>query len=178
MASINERTITFDEVRTRVNDLVSTGTITEVAAPLLNLCDVGCYSDFGLKSLGSFIRFPAPFVREIAESNDKLANRIIFDRLMNYFAADSAKPFFAREFFGKISGVVSNKYAYFDDNEVMDLLADTKLADFRFQYAHITPERLHLRAIDLDHPFKIPGDDSNMYMLYYIDNSMVGACAF
>lgn len=178
MANIKSKTIAFADVQQKVNDLIATENTYEVNAPLLTLCDTDRYSDFGLKSLGAAIRFPAPFVREVAETNPKLANRIVYDRLTNYFTNDDAKPFFAREFLGKVSGVVSNRYAYFDDNEVMDLLSSTQLAQFRVQFCHVSPERLHIRAIDLDNPFHVKGDKSNLYMMYYIDNSMVGACAF
>lgn len=172
------KTITFDEVVSRVTAITDTENTFKVEQPILNLCDADLYSQFGLKSFGKTVGFPADFIRTLGETGSKpLGNRVMFDRMSHYFSEGKA-PFFAREFNGKICGVVSDRYAYFDDNEVCDIIAGSSLKDYAFQYAHVEPERLHLRAIDKDNPFKVDGDDSNLYLLYFVDNSMVGQASF
>lgn len=161
MLSVNQKTIGFDEVQARVTAITDTENTFKVEQPLLNVCDMDNFSDFGLKSMGKMVGFPAEFVRTLAETGSKpLGNRILLDRTANYFTSGKA-PFYAREFCGKICGVVSNRYAYFDDNEVCDIIGGSPFADFGYQYAGISPERLHLRAIDKENPFKVDGDDSN-----------------
>lgn len=187
MASIKEKTISFADVQSRVQAIIDTENTYEVNSPTLEtlgrVADLDNYSEFGLKSLGKMVGFPADYLRSLAETGSKpLANRNIVDRVLNYFkpseTGERKRPFYAREFCDKICGVVSDKYAYFDDDEVMNIIGGSPLADFRFQYANTSPERLHLRAIDLDNPFKVKGDDSNLFMLYFVDNSMVGQASF
>lgn len=178
MLSVNQKTIGFDEVQARVTAITDTENTFKVEQPLLNVCDMDNFSDFGLKSMGKMVGFPAEFVRTLAETGSKpLGNRILLDRTANYFTSGKA-PFYAREFCGKICGVVSNRYAYFDDNEVCDIIGGSPLADFGYQYAGISPERLHLRAIDKENPFKVDGDDSNLFLMFFVDNSMVGQASF
>ena len=186
MASIKQKTVSFADVQARVQAIVDTENTYAVSSPTLEtlgrVADIDNYSDFGLKSLGKMVGFPADFLKSLAETGSKpLANRNIVDRVLNYFKTtnnEPRRPFYAREFNDKICGVVSDKYAYFDDDEVMDIIGGSPLADFQFQYAGVSPERLHLRAIDLDNPFKIEGDKSDLYMLYFVDNSMVGQASF
>lgn len=134
------------------------------------------YTDYGFKSMGKLIGFPAPFVKNVADSNPELAKKIVDDRIVHYFNTVD-KDFTVREFGGKIAGVVSNKYAYFDDDEVMEVIGNSCIKDLAFTNTTVTPERLHIRALDKD-SFHIVGDDSPMYFAYFIDNSMVGGSAF
>lgn len=169
----------FNDVSTRVKDLCASRKDVTVTIDQQNLMptDVGSYTDFGLRSFGNKVRFPAPFVQQVAETNPELAEEIITDRVHQYFQ-NSTNPFVARYFGGKVAGVVSDKYAYFDDDEVIDILADSPLSKLAYVHTSVQPERLHLRAIDADHPFKIEGDESNLYFTYFIDNSMVGGSSF
>lgn len=138
------------------------------------------YSDYGFKSLGTAIGFPAPFVKELNASEPRLARRVIMNRMDNHFLFNP-KPLTARSFTvndeEKIYGIVSDSYAYFDDDEVMNIIEDSPLASLAFKNVNISPERLHLRAVE-DTPFFLPGDSSPMYFSYFIDNSMVGASSF
>lgn len=176
--SVNTKTINFSEVQERVHAITDTENTFKVEQPIFNVCDMDNYSDFGLKSLGKMVGFPADFIRTLAETGSKpLGNRVILDRTTNYFKSGKA-PFYAREFGGKICGVVSDRYAYFDDNEVCDIIGGSPLANLGYQYAGISPERLHLRAIDKENPFKVEGDDSNLFLMFFVDNSMVGQASF
>lgn len=176
--SVNTKTINFSEVQERVHAITDTENTFKVEQPIFNVCDMDNYSDFGLKSLGKTVGFPADFIRTLAETGSKpLGNRVILDRTTNYFKSGKA-PFYAREFGGKICGVVSDRYAYFDDNEVCDIIGGSPLANLGYQYAGISPERLHLRAIDKENPFKVEGDDSNLFLMFFVDNSMVGQASF
>ena len=170
----------FDTVATKVKEITDTESTfliepgTDGYDKALELTN---YSDYGFKTLGMTIGFPAPFVQKVAETNPELAEKIISDRMDNYFLRDDRPSFYGREFLGKIQGCVSNKYAYFDDNEVLEVLDNSPIKNLQFQHTLITPERLHLRAIDKE-PFKIDGDDSNLFFIFFIDNSMVGQSSF
>lgn len=175
---------TFATIHNRINHIKSTertiavngdnyGT-KEIARVIGN---VDNYSDFGLCTLGRTVKFPSPFISELASTNPMLANTVVADRINNYFE-HGKEQFFAREFEGKICGVVSHKYTYFDDDQVADIIAESPLADKKYAHAMITPERLHLRAIDEDTPFRVNGDESDLFFAYFIDNSMVGQSSF
>lgn len=170
----------FSEVAEQVENITSTENtfIIEPSTDGYNKAiQLTNYSDFGLKTLGVTVGFPAPFIQKVAETNPELAEKIMVDRIDNYFLRDEKPAFYGREFLGKIQGVVSNKYAYFDDDEVIKVLGNSPIKDLQFQHTLITPERLHLRAIDKE-PFKIDGDDSNLFFVFFIDNSMVGQSSF
>lgn len=181
----------FDTIKSTVTELCETEKSYEVNQDNLSfskvsnelfskvrLLDCENYTDFGFKSMGRVANFPAPFVRELNASDSELAQQIVKNRLNHYFFSEQKKPFTIREFGGKIAGVVSDKYAYFDDNEVVDILENSPLSKMQFENVYITPERFHLRAIDRDNPFRIDGDDSNMFFTFFVDNSMVGASSF
>ena len=135
------------------------------------------FSPYGLKTLGVTVGFPAPFIQKLAETNPDLAETIMKDRMENYFFNNNYPAFYGREFLGKIAGCVSSKYAYFDDNEVIDILSESPLKNLTFRDTNITPERLHLRAIDND-SFHVEGDSSELFFMFFIDNSMVGQSSF
>lgn len=172
------KTIDFGEVYTRVNEIADTEK-TEVVTAISQkrVIRVEGFTEFGFNALGKIIGFPAPFVLEVAKTNKPLALDIVKDRVGNYFA-DRKKPFYTRDFLGKTAGVVSQRYAYFDDKQVVDILDGSPLASMPFQNAIITPERFHLRALDKDSLFKVNGDDSPLFFAYFIDNSMVGQSSF
>ncbi|MCM1178648.1 MAG: DUF945 domain-containing protein [Clostridium sp.] len=139
------------------------------------------YSDYGFSSLGNSVGFPAPFVKGINGTNAALAKNIVHDRINHYFKMHPDKPLTARKYTvdgkQKIYGVVSNTYSFFDDDEVMDIIGSSPLAGCRYKNVHVSPERLHLRAVESE-PFYLPEDTSPMYYAYFIDNSMVGAASF
>ncbi len=179
----------FETIKTNVTEMCKTENSYEVNKNNLDLSmtsvfsrrkllDCENYTDFGFKSMGRVVKFPAPFVRELNTSDSELSQDIVENRLKNYFASEQNKPFTVREFNNKVCGVVSDKYAYFDDNEVVDILENSPLSKMQFENVHISPERFHLRAIDKDNPFKLDGDNSNMFFTFFVDNSMVGASSF
>lgn len=177
----NTPTITFDEAYNRVMDITKTAKTELICADnQLTIPEIKHFSIYGLQAFGKTVGFPAPFVSKVAETNPDLANVIVRDRTRNFFGGDEPndRTFYTRTFKDKICGVVSNKYAYFDDNQVMEILEGSPLAEMNLQNAIITPERLHLRAIDVDNPFTIGNDGSELFFAYFIDNSMVGQSSF
>lgn len=179
MISIYTTPTPFEEIIERTENIRKTEITTAITeVNRRNICDASLYTDYGLGTLGKMVGFPAPFINKVYLSNPSLANDVIKDRVDNYFSLDSGKPFFTRSFEGKICGVVSNKYSYFDDYQVVDILSNSSLADMSFQDTIITPERFHTRIIDTENPFTIDNDNSPLYFAYFVDNSMVGQSSF
>lgn len=168
----------FDEIATSVRDVCATKE--DVTVNNDNISDMPThideFSEWGFRSFGQKVGFPAPFLTTLFNDNPELAENVVSDRLHNYFS--NTNTFVARKFNNKVCGIVSDKYAYFDDDEVMDILEDSPLKGLKFTNIITSPERLHLRAIDEAHPFKVGNDDSEMYLAYFIDNSMVGGSSF
>lgn len=176
--SIKHNTVDFAEVFGKVKAITDTEVSVRITADNQQMVHtIEQFSDYGLSTFGKTVGFPAPFIRTVYESNPILANAVVKDRVQQYFKAEKPE-FFTRSFGGKICGVVSHKYAYFDDNQVVDIIADSPIAKMGFQNAIITPERLHLRAIDTDNPFRVTEDGSDLFFAYFIDNSMVGQSSF
>lgn len=178
MMNVKHSTIDFNTVAERVTaitDTESTMLITKDNQSLVHTTEG--FSEHGFASFGKMVGFPAQFITQLGLSNPKLATDVVTDRVQRYFEL-KYPPFYTRSFCGEVSGVVSNKYAYFDDNQVIDILEGSPLAKMGFQNAIITPERLHLRAIDKENSFTIHGDDSELFFAYFIDNSMVGQSSF
>lgn len=167
----------FDNIANRIAEIAKTENTYTVADVSDLACDVSQYTDYGLFTLGKTVGFPSQFISELYNTNPELANDIILDRAGNYFSNNNA-DFIAREFLGKVSGVVSNQYNFFDDSKVAEIIGSSVLAKKPYAHALVTPERLHLRAIDEDAPFRIDGDDSDLFFCYFIDNSMVGLSSF
>lgn len=168
----------FDEIATSVRDVCATKE--DVTVNNDNISDMPThideFSEWGFRSFGQKVGFPAPFLTTLFNDNPELAENVVSDRLHNYFS--NTNTFVARKFNNRVCGIVSDKYAYFDDDEVMDILEGSPLKGLKFTNIITSPERLHLRAIDEAHPFKIGNDDSEMYLAYFIDNSMVGGSSF
>ena len=175
--NIKSTTVSFDTVSEKIHAITDTENSYLVCGCDDHIANYENYSEYGFATLGRTVGFPAPFMSNLYNDNPQLAAEVIRDRISNYFA-NERNPFYAREFGGKIRGIVSDRYAFFDDNEVCKIISKSPIADLQFQQSDISPERLHLRAIDLDNPFKVDGDESNLFMLYFIDNSMVGQSAF
>lgn len=175
---IKHETIDFEKVSARVRAITDTEKTTLITGE--NQSDVyhiDSFTEYGLSMLGKTVGFPSRFVMELAQSNKLLAEDVVRDRVSNYFRS-RRRPFYTRKFLGEVRGVVSDKYSYFDDNQVVDILEGSPLAEMGFQNAIITPERFHLRAIEADKPFSVTGDNSDLFFAYFIDNSMVGQSSF
>lgn len=174
---IQHFTTTFADIENRVNQICETENSYLVENPTEISTDVKRFSEYGLTALGRVVGFPHDFIRKVNQSNPALAQIIIGDRVKEYFL-NGGKSFYAREFLGQICGCVSNCYAYFDDYQVTSIIRNSPLANLEYAHAVVTPERLHLRAIDSSAPFKVAGDDSPLFFCYFIDNSMVGVASF
>lgn len=168
----------FDDIATDVRAVCSTKTDVTINNDTVHMMPthIDEFSEWGFRSFGQKVGFPAPFLTKLFEDNPMLAENVVSDRLHKYFS--NTNTFVAREFNNKVCGIVSDKYSYFDDDEVIDILENSPLKDLKFTNVITSPERLHLRAIDEAHPFKIGNDDSDMYLAYFIDNSMVGGSSF
>ena len=167
----------FAKISETINDIAKTENTYKIETPSDIPLDVNRYSEYGFSCLGRKIGFPADFVGTMFISNPALAREIIADRAAMHFKQKNPS-FTVREFGGKICGCVSNDYNYFDDKQIADIIGNSSISDMPFKFTYITPERLHLRAIDKDNPFKVDGDDSELYFCYFIDNSMVGLSSF
>lgn len=180
MTFLQQFSTDFNSIATKVKEITDSENtfLIEPGSPdYEKALDIKNYSSYGLKSLGSYIGFPAQFVANLADSDTELAQNIIKNRMENYFFTNKFPAFYGREFINTIQGVVSKNYAYFDDDEVIDILSESPIKDLPFEKTIITPERLHLRAIDND-SFRIEDDDSNLFFVFFIDNSMVGQSSF
>lgn len=176
MTNLNAFKVDFDSIQKEIDMIADTEKSYLVTAHDSHLCVPERYSEYGLCTLGQLIGFPTKFIEKINETNKDLAQEIINDRMKLYFKSD--RNFVVREFNEKISGVVSKNYAFFDDKQVAEIIKASPLAEKPFAYSCVTPERLHLRAIDSDNPFTIGTDTSPLFFCYFIDNSMVGQSAF
>lgn len=168
---------TFGDIMQEVDAIQKTENSYMVQSASEISTDVEHYSEFGLKSLGKIIGFPYDFVRDLNITNPQLAGEVIDDRVRHYFTLKKPE-FFVREFLGQVHGCVSNKYAVFDDHQALEIVEQSPLVNKSFMAAYISPERLHIRAIDDTHPFRIEGDNSDLFFCYFIDNSMVGLSCF
>lgn len=170
---LKAKTMSYGEVTERVKAITDTKKTFKVERFDEKLSDIDYFTHYGLQTMGKTVGFPAQFIEKLNETNAPLAKEVIEDRIRNYFANGSV-PFYAREFLGQICGVVSRKYAYFDDDEVMDIISDSPLTKMAYLNNIITPERFHTRVMDLNDSFRIAGDDSDLFFCFFIDNSMVG----
>jgi hypothetical protein len=168
---------TFSDIENRVNEISATENSYIVSSPSEITTQVERYSEYGLAALGKTVGFPHEFIRTLNVSEPELASSVIEARTRNYFENGGAQ-FCAREFLGMVCGCVSNRYAYFDDHQVTEIIGKSPLANLEYAHALVSPERLHLRAIDADNMFKIEGDDSPLFFCYFVDNSMVGVASF
>lgn len=177
MPMLQSFTQDFNDIYNKVNSIAATENSYDIHrnSDISRLLDINNYSDHGLTGLGRIANFPAKFLRDISISNENLARDILQDRISNCLRDDDIH-FTVREYEDKIRGVVSNKYSFFDDKDVVNILQNTSLANKDYQ-SLITPERLHIRAID-NETFNIPNDESPLRFMYFIDNSNVGLSSF
>lgn len=173
---IKAKGMSYEEVTEKVKVITNTKQTFKIDGFNSKFCEIDYFTRYGLQTMGKTVGFPAQFLETLNETNAPLAKEVIEDRMRNYFAHDGV-PFYAREFLGQISGVVSQKYSYFDDDEVMDIIGNSPLTQMSYLNNIITPERFHTRVMDLNDSFKIAGDDSDLLFCFFIDNSMVGRSA-
>lgn len=177
MSNLKLFTKTFDDISKEIDVIHQTEKSYLVSNPSEISNDITNYSEYGLNSYGKLVGFPSKFIEELNVTSPDLAKTILTDRATNYFKRDGS-PFTAREFTGKISGTVSSKYAFYDDYQVAQVLERSPLANLQYTTGIVTPERLHLRAIDVNNPFTINNDKSKLFLCYFINNSMVGGSSF
>lgn len=175
--TMSGHSIPLSEISDRIHKICGTEKTYMVESGTDVRTETDYYTTDGLKVLGRLVDFPHDFVSKINATNPGLAGQIIQDRVSQYFA-DGGSPFFIREFLGKGCGCVSSAYSFFDDIQVYELIADSLLSECVFVDAVISPERLHLVAIDADNSFRISGDNSDLYFAYFVDNSMTGLSSF
>ena len=135
------------------------------------------YSDYGLMSCGSRIGFPHTFVRKHNKSHKETAKTIMKECYTDYLRSLSgrkSKALLIRSFLGKISGVLTDRYSIFDDNEVVDLLENNDyLMDAEEFWHDISPEHFHARFVSKK-TLNFEGDTSPLHFCVFVDNSMVG----
>ena len=138
--NIKSTTIPFEVINDRVGIIAQTENTYLVTEPSEHICNIHNYSEYGLNSLGKLVGFPANFVMSLAESNPALANNIISDRVEKYFTSfeNIQKQFYIREFDNQIYGALSNRYAFFDDNAVCDILSKSLGARTKNNMANAT----------------------------------------
>ncbi len=168
-------TTNFNDVCRAVTDLMAREKTVSIhkgdVYPVLN-----DYSESGLTSAGRKFEFPADYVKKIRTIHPDLANRIVDTSTKDAF--EKCPEVITRSFGNGIDGVLSNRYAIFDDDEVIDILSDNEylMSAGEFWY-HLSPENFHIRFIS-NTPFKIPNDNSELHMAIFVDNSMLGAGSF
>lgn len=130
------------------------------------------FSEAGLVSAGIKFNFPTRFIQSFKTRHYDTCNQILHDAVGDYFESHDEVMF--REFLGKIYGVLSNRYAIFDDKEVCNLLKTSPyLMDAGEIWGSVSPEHLHLRFISKEKLY-VDGDDSPLSMCVFVDNSMIG----
>lgn len=171
----------WNNVRTRINSIANSENSYRVgkatAFPAIDR-----FSDNGLSQLGQKMRFPAAFIRELADAgHTDLAEDIIRTRKDDFFLRyqDGDTPLLFREFkdddgCDRIHGVLSDKYSVFDDKEVADIIESSDyLMNAAEVWANIDPDHFHSRFIS-GNKLTINGDPSPLSMCVFVDNSMVG----
>lgn len=167
-------TDSFNDIKSEVTAIADTENSYEVRNATGRLNRAANYSPYGLVNMGRLVKFPPDFIKTLTDSDETLSELVIENRINNY--CKNGRSFTVREYNGKICGAVTDKYAFFDDKEVIDIVENSRLSEMKYQ-AQVSPERLHIRAID-DEEFYIPNDKSPLRFMYYIDNSNVGRSSF
>lgn len=135
------------------------------------------FSEAGLSSAGTKFGFPARFVTSLFDGgHPDLAQKIINAKVKDYL--DLGQPFLLRKWDNRIEGVVSNRYGIFDDKEVVDILSKSPyLQNSEEIWFNETPFYFHTRFISPNH-LRLDGDDSDLSMAVFVDNSMAGNGSF
>ena len=174
---------TFEEVAQNVRELCDTENTYNVSLSdedilkRKRLLRPENFTDYGYNSFCTQIGFSLRHVQTMIGDGEATAMQAVENRLRSCLIGRN-QPLVVREFGDKIAGVVSTNYTIFDDDEVMDIIETSNLKNMKFKNVLVTPERFHARIIDMDNPFHIEDDPSNMFFTYFIDNSMTGGSAF
>lgn len=185
------RTTNFNEVVEKVSSIKETEKSYYVdhilKAKRRNLLDVSSYSSYGLSSAGSRLGFPGKWVESFGELHPDTAKRILNDAYTDYFIKLDMKSandkrqstkLFIRDFNDKHCGVLTDKYAVFDDDEVTNILSKNNyLMNAEEYWYDVSAERFHVRFISKQKLY-IEGDDSPLSMCVFVDNSMIGQSSF
>lgn len=150
-----------------------------------HLLDMDKYSTYGLSSAGSKIGFPPQFIERYGEKRPEGAKKILTDLYGDTIAkmtdeknTRGAKKLFVRDFYDKHYALLTDRYAVFDDNEIVDFLQQNEyLMNAEEFWYSISPERFHVRFISKNKLY-VDGDPSPLSMCVFVDNSMCGMSAF
>lgn len=185
------RNNTFDIIKDKVSAIKST----ENSYYIHNMFEVGYhrltdadnYSEYGLSCAGTRLGFPGSFLVQYRENHPDGAEKVLYDKYYDWFDTSirrknhdkrSSQALFIRDFEGMHYGVLTDKYAMFDDDEVVDILSQNEyLMSSKEFWSDITPERFHARFVDAEKLY-IPGDSSPLSLCTFVDNSMVGKSSF
>ena len=140
--------------------------------------DIDDFATEGIEQAGVKLGFPANYIKKLANNRN---SKDTANYLVNFHAEEylqnkkSEHPvLFERRFFGKIYGLLSEKYAFFDDTELLPIIKNNNyLMDSAEYWGYVSPTHTHLRFVSKNKLF-VNGDDSPLSMCVFIDNSMVG----
>ncbi len=178
------KTQNFNEVESSVNFLMDTEDSFYVNEDVFDyhesyLTDPESYSDYGLSSAGSRLGFPGTFIRKFGEKHNDTAKQVLADCFGDFLKRPApnkktSKTLFVRSFLGKISGVLTDRYSIFDDDEVINLLKNNEyLMDAKEFWYSVNPEHFHARFVSKK-TLNFEGDKSPLHFCVFVDNSMVG----
>lgn len=114
-----------------------------------HLLDLDKYSTYGLSSAGAKIGFPPQFIERYGEKHPEGAKKILTDLYGDTIAkmtdeknTRGAKKLFVRDFYDKHYALLTDRYAVFDDNEIVDFLQQNEyLMNAEEFWYSISPER-------------------------------------
>ena len=170
----------FAEVRKQILDLVSTEKTETICAEDNFLFDVKDIAKEGMSQIGTKLSFPPMFIDKLNnDGHEDLSTTIINTRLNDYFHRNRGSKLFKRDFSGKTYGLLSERYAFFDDDEILPILERSEylMNECENFWCQISPVHTHLRFVSKNKLY-IDGDDSPLSMCVFIDNSMIGMSSF
>ena len=179
------RTDDFNYVKAQINALITSREDRRIyknsytpAYPLL----VSDFAEEGLSQTATKLRFPAQFVNELAHGDSRhsrLATEILNMRYDDYFNKDEKVSLFERKFGGKIWAMLSERYAFFDDDEILPIIekSDYLMNDCAEYWYSVSPKHTHIRFIS-NNKLYVGEDKSPLSMCVFLDNSMTGFSSF
>ncbi len=179
------KTKSFKEVRNTIRNLISTRKdrrIYKNTYGMFNPLKLSDFSEEGLSQVASKLQFPAQFVQNLERGDDEhkaLANRIVRLKYNDYFKKEDNVALFERRFNNKIYAMLSEKYAFFDDDEILPIIerSDYLMNGCEEFWYSINPRHTHIRFVSKNKLY-VDGDDSPLSMCVFIDNSMIGYSSF
>ena len=179
------RTDDFNYVKAQINALITSREDRRIyknsytpAYPLL----VSDFAEEGLSQTATKLRFPAQFVNELANGDtehSRLAQEILNMKYEDYFGKDEKVSLFERKFGGKIWAMLSERYAFFDDDEILPIIekSDYLMNDCAEYWYLVSPKHTHIRFIS-NNKLHVGEDKSPLSMCVFLDNSMTGFSSF